>query len=49
MKIVADSEKTIVRIPVIVKPIQIQLAPVAIVVEIRHVAVTVHHADRTIV
>lgn len=47
MKIVADSQETIVVVPVIVKPVQVQVTLALVVVKIGHVAVAVHEADRT--
>ncbi|OGD56470.1 hypothetical protein A2V71_03780 [Candidatus Berkelbacteria bacterium RBG_13_40_8] len=47
MKIVADRQETAIAIPIIVKPIEVEVALTIIAVEIDHVAVTVNLAGRT--
>ena len=42
---VANGQKTVVVIPVIVKPIEVEVAPGTVLVEVRHVAVTIDLAN----
>jgi len=42
MRKVADSEETVVRIPVIIPPIEVQLVLRVILVEVRDVPIAVH-------
>jgi len=48
MKRFADTGETAITIPVIVKPIQIQVALISVPVQIRHMAVTVKDTGRII-
>lgn len=48
MKIVADSGKAVVRVPPIVEPIEVELAPISAAPQVRHIAVAVRILpDRT--
>lgn len=49
MKSLADGQETVVAVPVALDPVQVQVTPVAVLVEVRHVAVAVRiHADRAV-
>lgn len=48
MRRVANASEPIVVIPVFVKPIQVQLTPVAILIEVRRITLAVKLADRNV-
>jgi len=48
MKRFADSTEPTIVIPVIVKPIQIQIATIGVLIQNRHTSIVVQHTDRIV-